>query len=110
MQSNHTVQVALKNMKTQKRLLRAWMKLVMEAPEVSQVSAWDRYGLYIVLYIKKKIIIITVTLYHTQRIISVFDNSPLLSWSPHVTLPGTQKQSLLAGMYRKVLHYTLREL
>lgn len=36
MQSNHTVQVALKNVKTQKRLLRAWMKLAMEAPEVSQ--------------------------------------------------------------------------
>lgn len=37
MQSYHTVKVALKNMKTQKRLLRAWMKSVMEAPEVSQV-------------------------------------------------------------------------
>lgn len=37
MQSKHTVQVALKNMKTQKRLLRAWMRVVMEAPEVSPV-------------------------------------------------------------------------
>lgn len=101
--------VALKNMKHTEEIVKSLDGFGDGSPWSESSSGWDHYGLYIVLYIKKNNHH-SNTLPYTAHHFSVWQFSSLIVVPPHVTFPGNQKQSLLAGMYRKVLHYTLREL